>query len=97
MEADRFVTGYQAPEWLNALRTRGNDLHRSKDWVGLWAARDELRQDKDFWPSPWGPSGAVAARRLGEPEARVLLDEVIAAGRAHNGTLTARPFHHRVR
>jgi hypothetical protein len=80
VEADRFAADYRAPEWLNALRTRGNDLHRGEDWAGLWAARDQLRRDEDFWPSLWGPLCAVAARRLGDPGAWALLEEVAAAG-----------------
>lgn len=80
MPPHRFVTGYDAPSWLNALRTRANDLGRSADWPGLHAACDDLRRDGDLWPELWGPLCAVAARRVGDPTARALLDEVIAAG-----------------
>lgn len=80
VDVDRFKRGYRAPDWLNALRTKGNDLARAGDWAGLHAARTELARDPDMWAELWGPLCAVAARRVGDPAARHLLDEVLAAG-----------------
>jgi hypothetical protein len=68
------------PEWLNQLRTRGNDLSRAGDWQGLWDAREELRTDEWFWADLWGPYCAVAGRHLGEPGALELLTELVDAG-----------------
>jgi hypothetical protein len=77
LEADLFHT---VPGWLNELRTRGNDLTRARDWRGLWEARDELATDDWFWPDLWGPYCAIAGRRLGEPAALGMLEELVDEG-----------------
>jgi hypothetical protein len=71
---------HDTPEWLNRLRTRGNDLSRAEDWQGLWDAREELRTDEWFWADLWGPFCAVAGRRLGEPGALELFTELVEEG-----------------
>jgi hypothetical protein len=71
---------FQASPEITALRVTGGDLIAAKDWVAFAALREQLRADADQWPDWWGPWSAVAARRLGDPAARNLLDKVVAAG-----------------
>jgi hypothetical protein len=73
-------SGYQAPRDLDALRVLAGDLARGENWAELDALRDRLRDDREFWPDLWGPACAVAARRVGDPAARSLFDDVLAAG-----------------
>jgi transglutaminase superfamily protein len=73
-------SNYTAPRRLRELRVAANDAHRARDWAALRALRDELRQDADYWFDMWAPLSAIAARHLGEPDARALLDEAVAAG-----------------
>ena len=72
--------GYLAPDWLVALRVRGNDVSRAHDWPALHELAPQLRRDESMWPETWGLLCAVAAREVGDPGARALLEEVIAAG-----------------
>jgi hypothetical protein len=65
---------------LDALRTRGQDLANEEDWAGLLALRPELEADADLWPDLWGPACALAARKLGQPGAIELLDELVRSG-----------------
>ena len=65
---------------LDELRTAAQDLAMADDWTGLLALRAELEQDADLWTDLWGPSCALAARRLGEPGAIELLAELVNGG-----------------
>jgi hypothetical protein len=81
MDAIRhYEAGFAAPDWLNRLRVRADDLMRAKDWAGLHAMAGELRRDEELWPELTGPWCAVAARHVGDPQARALLDELVAGG-----------------
>ena len=71
---------FQASPEITALRVAGGDRIVAKDWAAFAELREQLRADADQWPDLWGPWSAVAARRLGDPAARELLDEVVAAG-----------------
>jgi hypothetical protein len=71
---------YLASDGLDRLRVAADDLVRARDWFGLHALSGELRRDEAFWPDLWGPWCAVAARRLDDPEARALLDRLVADG-----------------
>jgi hypothetical protein len=71
---------YLASDWLNRLRVAADDLVRARDWSGLHAMSGQLRRDEAFWPDLWGPWCAVAARHLGDPEARALLDRLVEDG-----------------
>lgn len=72
--------GHLAPDWLVELRVKANDLSRAHDWPAMHELAAELRRDELMWPEMWGPCCAVAAREVGDPNARALLEEVIAAG-----------------
>jgi hypothetical protein len=66
---------------LQALRVAADDAVRRYDWAYLRAHTGELRDaDPERWADSWAPSCAIAARQLGEPDARALLDEAIAGG-----------------
>ena len=66
---------------LHALRLAAEDAVRRHDWEFLCARTDELRAtDPEWWADNWAPSCAIAARQLGAPGARALLDEAIAGG-----------------
>ncbi|MEV0731431.1 transglutaminase domain-containing protein [Polymorphospora sp. NPDC050346] len=80
MAAGPYKTETTTADWLNELRTRGDDLTRARDWAGIHAYRGELRRDVVFWTHMWGPWCAVAAHRIGDPGAYALLDEVIDGG-----------------
>jgi Transglutaminase-like superfamily len=73
-------TASMAQPELDALRIAGQDLARAKDWAGLEALRPQLETDADLWPDWWGPTCAIAARRLGLPGAVELLGELVRAG-----------------
>ncbi|BFU46517.1 transglutaminase domain-containing protein [Krasilnikovia sp. MM14-A1004] len=73
-------TDVQASPEITALRVTAGDLISAKDWAGFAALRGQLRRDDDYWPDLWGPWSAVAARRVGDPAALELLDEVVTAG-----------------
>lgn len=72
-------TDLAQPE-LDALRTKGQDLANAENWAGLLALRPELATDADFWPDLWGPTCALAARKLNQNGAVELLDELVQAG-----------------
>jgi hypothetical protein len=81
MRSVRYGDGrYLAPDWLNRLRVAADDVVRACDWSALHALSGQLRRDEAFWPDLWGPWCAVAARHLGDPEARALLDQLVAGG-----------------
>jgi hypothetical protein len=65
---------------LDAARAKAQDLAHAEDWPGLLALRPELEADADCWPDLWGPTCALAARKLGQPGAIELLDELVRAG-----------------
>jgi hypothetical protein len=67
-------------EGLARLRTQATDLLRAGDWAGVWALREELRQDTDYWIQIWGPSCAVAAGLTAQPGAWELLEECVSDG-----------------
>jgi len=71
---------YVAPEWLTRLRLSAEDLARARDWAGLYALSGQLQRDEAFWPDLWGPWCAVAARHVGDPEARAMLDQLVEDG-----------------
>lgn len=72
--------GHLAPDWLVDLRVKANDLSRAHDWPAMHELAADLRRDELMWPELWGPCCAIAAREVGDPNARALLEEVIAAG-----------------
>ncbi len=63
----RADTGLAQPE-LDAARTKAQDLAHAEDWRGMLEFRPELEADADCWPDLWGPTCALAARKLGQPE-----------------------------
>jgi hypothetical protein len=65
---------------LDAVRTKGQDLATAEDWPGLLALRPELEADTEIWPDLWGPTCALAARKLGQPGAIELLEELVRGG-----------------
>lgn len=65
---------------LARLRLLAEGFLRSQADTELLELADELRSDAEVWPHLWGPGCALAAARLGRPEARKLLDEALAAG-----------------
>jgi Transglutaminase-like superfamily len=74
---------------LEDIRRRGQDAARAEDWAGLRAMEAELRADEVFWPGVWAPISSYAAWKLGDPHARLLLEEAIAAGLDGPGGLEA--------
>jgi hypothetical protein len=68
-----------APQ-LDGLRTKAQDLAAAEDWAALHALRTDLQQDREFWPDLWGPLAALAASRVGAPDAFEVLQSVVAAG-----------------
>jgi hypothetical protein len=71
---------YLAQPELDAVRTKGQDLANVEDWPGLLALRPELEADTEFWPDLWGPTCALAARKLGQPGAIELLEDLVRGG-----------------
>jgi hypothetical protein len=66
---------------LQALRLAAEDAVRRHDWAFVHARTDELRHaDPEWWADIWAPACAIAARQLGAPDARAVLDEAIAGG-----------------
>jgi Transglutaminase-like superfamily len=74
---------------LEDIRRRGQDAARAEDWAALRAMETELRADEVFWPGIWAPASSYAAWKLGEADARVLLEEAIASGLDGPGGLEA--------
>lgn len=72
-------TDLAQPE-LDGVRTRAQDLASAEDWPGLLAVRPELEADADCWPDLWGPACALAARKLDQPGAVELLEELVQNG-----------------
>jgi hypothetical protein len=60
-----------------------------QDWAALRAVETQLRADEVFWPGVWAPASSYAAWKLGEADARVLLEEAIASGLDGLGGLEA--------
>lgn len=65
---------------LTALRRRAEQLMRDEDDVALFQLESALRSDAEWWPHLWSPGVALAARRLGRPNAIDILQEAIAHG-----------------
>ncbi|GIG61928.1 hypothetical protein Lfu02_63000 [Longispora fulva] len=65
---------------LDDLRRQARDLVRAEAWSAFLALEGRLRGDTEFWWTLWAPACAVAARLVGRPDARQLLDEAVAAG-----------------
>jgi Transglutaminase-like superfamily len=74
---------------LEDIRKRAQDAAGAVDWAGLRAMEAELRTDAAFWPGLWAPLSSYAAWKLGEENARAMLEEAIAAGFAGDGGLEA--------
>ena len=68
------------PAWLDTLRRQTEEQCRAHDWAALYASMTDVRRDVEYWPTLWGPMVAIAARELGLPDARAILDEAIAGG-----------------
>ena len=65
---------------LAELRLRAEQFARDQDDQSLLDLVGELRADEQWWAHLWGPAAAIAARRLGSPDAVGLLEESVAAG-----------------
>ncbi|GAA1564774.1 hypothetical protein GCM10009789_17900 [Kribbella sancticallisti] len=68
------------PRELAELRLRAEQLVRDGEDRPLLELVRELRTDEQWWVHLWAPAVAVAARRLGAPNAIALLEEAVAAG-----------------
>lgn len=62
------------------LRVRAEGLVRAEDHAGLLVLAEDLRADVEQWPGFWAPACAIAARKLGRPEARGFLLDAIDGG-----------------
>jgi hypothetical protein len=70
----------QPPRDLAELRLRAERAARAEDDRALLELVEELRADEEWWAHLWAPAAAVAARRLGAPNAIQLLAESIESG-----------------
>lgn len=68
------------PRDLTELRLRAEAAARAEDDRTLLELVDQLRGDEQWWAHLWAPSAAIAARRLGAPNAIKLLEDAIAGG-----------------
>ncbi|MEU0090369.1 transglutaminase domain-containing protein [Kribbella sp. NPDC006257] len=68
------------PRELAELRLRAEQFLRDKNDQPLLDLVVDLRGDDQWWAHLWGPGAALAAHRLGSPQASALLAEAVAAG-----------------
>jgi hypothetical protein len=68
------------PPWLEELRARAERCIHAGDDDGLVELLPDLERDVEWWTHLWAPSAAVAAKRLGRPDALALLEAAIAGG-----------------
>ncbi|THV42933.1 transglutaminase-like domain-containing protein [Glycomyces buryatensis] len=68
------------PAKLARVRTVAQDAMRGGRWWTLLDLEPTLRADTEYWRDLWAPSLAIAASKVGLPDARSRLDEAIAAG-----------------
>jgi hypothetical protein len=64
---------------LTRLRLRAEDAVTGGDWATVLALEPDLRTDKEMWPI-WAAACAIAAARLGRPDAFSYLEEAVAVG-----------------
>ncbi|MGC4936912.1 transglutaminase domain-containing protein [Kribbella sp. DT2] len=65
---------------LARLRLRAEQRLRDGRHQDLLGLVPELRGDTEWWAHLWAPGAALAAARLGSPDALALLEEAIAGG-----------------
>jgi hypothetical protein len=65
---------------LAELRLRAERAARASDDRSLLELVDRLRADSEWWAHLWAPAAAIAAQRLGAPNALKLLAEAIDGG-----------------
>lgn len=68
------------PRELTELRLRAQQYLRESNDQPLVELTGELRADEQWWAHLWAPGAAIAARRLGSPQALQLLEEAVAGG-----------------
>jgi hypothetical protein len=68
------------PRELVELRLQAEQSMRAKDDRTLLDLSSELRSDEECWVHLWAPAVAIAARRLGSPDALAILEEAVAGG-----------------
>ncbi len=68
------------PRELAELRLAAERHLRDENDQPLLDLVGELRADEQWWAHLWAPGAAIAARRLGSPQASALLEEAVTLG-----------------